>query len=51
MRINTVRQGSAPPIVCVHGMGTNATSWKPALATEALNGSGTPTDPADRSEL
>ena len=28
MRLNVVHQGSGPPIVFIHGMGTSAASWK-----------------------
>lgn len=28
MRLNAVHQGSGPPIVFIHGMGTSAASWK-----------------------
>ena len=28
MRVNSVRQGSGPPLVFIHGMGTSAASWK-----------------------
>jgi pimeloyl-ACP methyl ester carboxylesterase len=35
VQLHTLRRGSGPPLVLIHGLGSRATSWEPVLATLA----------------